>query len=497
VSREVARNARYSVAEVAANGIVLFATLTLLLRWLGTEAVGLWSLVSAFAAVGRLADLGISTAVVRFVAVARAEGGDRAPVVAETATVAVAVLYAVVLAAGAAPLAWAVGALVDGPDGAAGAALVPLACVSLWLAATSAAVLGAVVGAGRADRKSVVVVAGGVVQLAAVVVLVPRLGLEGAFLAQAAQGAATTAAGWLVLRRSVPGVGPLPARFSAAELRRMLGYALPLQVGTLAMLGFEPAVRALLAAFGDLHAVGLYEVASRLVQQARLLVIAANQILLPAFAHLAETSSGEARRLYASALDATALCAPPLLLAAAAAAWPLADIWVGPGSEAFPLYAAMLAAGWLASTLSAPAYFSALGTGRVSAAVAGHLSTSAGAAGFGALFGWWAGPAGVVAGAAAGLAAGAAVIVSLAHPRTGVRVRDAVSRRTALAAAACLPAAGASAAVYDLTAAALGPLAAAGAAAAAYAVPVAAALAAHPRVGAAARSAVLPARPAP
>ena len=75
-SRRLISNAAVSVVQTVISGVVLFLLYRYLLDHLGTEQLGLWSVILASTSVARLSDLGLTGSVVKFVARYRALKND-------------------------------------------------------------------------------------------------------------------------------------------------------------------------------------------------------------------------------------------------------------------------------------------------------------------------------------------------------------------------------------------------------------------------------------
>ena len=61
---------------------------------------------------------------------------------------------------------------------------------------------------------------------------------------------------------------------------------------------FEPVTKGLLSRYGGLAMVGYYEMASRMVLQFRIMIVSANQVLVPVIAALQETAPDRIRTIY-------------------------------------------------------------------------------------------------------------------------------------------------------------------------------------------------------
>ena len=92
----IANNARLTATQLVTSAVVLFLVYRFLVRTIGIEAIGVWSVVLAATSIGRLADLGVSGSVTRFVARALArEHNPVATAYAQTAILMASGLYLV------------------------------------------------------------------------------------------------------------------------------------------------------------------------------------------------------------------------------------------------------------------------------------------------------------------------------------------------------------------------------------------------------------------
>lgn len=404
------RNAVWAVAEAVASGLILFLLYKLVVMRLGLEALGIWSLVLATTSLVRFADAGASSGLGRFVAISSGKG-DHAATLSyfDTAILTNLGLYAAVALAFYFPayngLAWAVS-----EDAALGTArdLLPYALVSLTLGNLSAAVGATLVGLQRSDLKSMVVVVGLFGQLAAALSLVPSHGLMGLAWAQLIQNACSIVAGLALVHFSISGrVGiRVPASWSGETFRALVGFGVKLQLAAIISLLYDPATKFVMSALGGLEALGLFELANRLVFQVRLLVAAPIQTLMPAFAHLDGLASERLGDLYRQAMALTLALGTPLMVGSAVVSPLVSWIWIGQFDRLFVAFVTLLCIGWLFNLVGAPAYLLGIGTGRLWWNISGHLVTSVGGPLLGVVLGKAFGPVGVVIGAASALALG-------------------------------------------------------------------------------------------
>ena len=205
-ARRLARNSVSSVLQVVVSTIISFALYRFLASHLSISEIGIWSLVLATTASGRLGDLGVGGGVVKFVANDLAQknrserGGHRR-----------AWAWHVVGILGRNPLPGSVSAAVARPGSsdprAAAAAARASRCCRLRYCPCGCPcredlTMSALDGCQRTDIRALITIAGSCVQFVFAYMLVPVVGLRGVAIAQVAQSLAVWAWGCLPSRIS-------------------------------------------------------------------------------------------------------------------------------------------------------------------------------------------------------------------------------------------------------------------------------------------------------
>lgn len=258
--------------------------------------------------------------------------------------------------------------------------------------------------------------------------LVPDLGLKGIAVAQLLQYCVWLMLGWIMLRKYLPDLHFVPRRWSRSMFSEMWRYGLNLQaISILTTLG-DPLAKTLLSHFGGLSALGYFEMANRLALQVRALLTAANQVLIPYYSKITETSRATLRTLYERNLEVTTLLSA-LAFSSIGTLLPLiSSLWIGHVDRQFLLFAALLLAGHFVSTNAAPAYFANLGGGWVSRNLVGNLTQTIAMLAFGVAGGLVDGARGIVVAYALSLIAGSVVILGVFHRAEGIRISAIFSR---------------------------------------------------------------------
>jgi O-antigen/teichoic acid export membrane protein len=421
MSLALRRNAVIGTLEVIVYAGVLLLLYRIIVRVLGIEAMGIWSLVMATASFLRFADTGVGAGVGRFVALSRAEGEDgQALRIIDTALVFNAVLLAGLTFLILFPARALLPSIFDDPKSLAAAReLLPLAFGAFILGNLSGVSSASLVALHRLDLKSYIVMGSCLLQLAVAGLLIDDYGLVAVAAGQIAQQATILVACYLAARRVI---GVPVARFvprpSRAALRELLPFGLKLQGVSLLTSMFDPISRFVMSAFGGLAAVGTLELAQRALMQLRQLIANPAQQLMPAFAHYKDRASR--KNLYMKSMAALTVSAV-LILGGAALVAPLWGwLWLGKVPPHFWEFTAILAVGWIANVAAVPAYHLSVSTGRLkSIAIGGSATTVLGPL-LAVVLGHELGDRGVVLGTALGLGIGGVIIMIVTSRENGL-----------------------------------------------------------------------------
>lgn len=418
--KRLASNALANIVQALAGAGLLFALYRYINTTLGIEQLGVWSVVLATVSASRLADLGLSAGVTRFVARDRARGElVRAGQVIDTATLTLMVLVGAVM-----PLLYPLIVkllphLFDTSHLAQAQEILPYALGSLWLTIVAAVFQGGLDGCQRMDLRAGLVVTGQALLLMLAIWLVPQRGLVGLAWAQIGQGLFLSVVGRLVLRHALPALPRLPRHWNKPVLREMLGYGANVQAATVFMLLFDPVAKALMARFGGPAAAGYFEMANQVVLKVRALIVTANQAIVPHVAALAEAEPNRLPRLYHENLRLLVFVTLPAVALLIAWAGGFSWLLAGAYQPEFVFLFVLLALAWGGNIFSGPALFTNMGSGHVGwntlvQAIMGALN-----AGLGWLLGSHYGAHGVAFAYVIALVTGSGVLIAVFQSRNG------------------------------------------------------------------------------
>ena len=439
MTRILLRNALANVLQMVIAALLLFVLYRYISTTLGVDRLGVWSVVLAAASASRLADLGLSAGVTRFVARDLALAQPHMAVrVLETAWSTLAVVVALVLAVAYPLISWFLRYLFHDEYLAQAVAILPLAMVSLWLTVVGSVAQSGLDGCQRMASRAAIVVLGQALMVLLAFALVPQWGLTGLAWAQIGQGLFLLVGGWLLLRRSFPGLAVLPWRWHQTVFREMVGYGANVQVSNIFVLLFDPLTKALMAMYGGPAAAGYFEMANQVVLRARTLIVAANQAIVPSVTHMAQAAPKRLSKLYQENIRILVLVALPLHALLFAWSGLFSELLLGTFQAQFVHFFQLCALAWFISIFASPAYFMNMGTGSVGLntlahGVMGVLNLALGV-GLGVMYG----AAGVAWGFALALVVGNLLLIVAFQVRHAFGWRSMILREHLALAVVCL-----------------------------------------------------------
>ncbi len=429
--RQVIINAATSVIQVVITGAVLFVLYRFLLRTIGIEQLGTWSVVLGTSSLANIANIGLSGSVVKFVAKYLAIGErEKVAKVLQTATVSIAVLVGVVLFIAYPFAEWFLAFIIEENHINEALVILPYSFLSLWISAVGSIFQGGLDGCQRIDLKSFILTGAAAIYLALCFLLVPAYGLVGLAIAQVIETGLTLAVSLALLRHLVYGLPIVRWRWNRQIFHEMAGYGVNFQIISVASMLFEPATKAMLSKFGGLAMVGYYEMASRMIQQLRSLIISANKVLVPAIADLNEKYPGLVAGVYQSSYRLLFYLVVPFFSFVIVLLPLVSEFWIGYYQPEFIFVACVLCLAWFLNILAGPAYFVSLGTGYLRWNTFAHILIAIMNVIFGLVLGFLYSGYGVVLAFGISLLVGSMIIIVSYHIENHISLRALVPRES-------------------------------------------------------------------
>ena len=414
-----------ATCQVIVTGVVLFFLYRYLLKALGAERVGIWSVVLATTSASRISELGLSGGAIKFVAAANARGdfNDSANVV-QTALITIGVILAIVLIAGYPLIGWLLARIVPAASLSSALEILPYALASVWLGGTGGVIHSSLDGCQRADLRAIIAMVASVLYLLLVFMLIPAYGLVGLGIAQVCQALFIMVFSWVLLKLQIATLPLIPFRWRFSVFREMFLYGVNFQIISIFSMLFEPLTKAFLTKFGSLSATTYFEMANRLVTQFRALVVSANQVLVPKIAAVHETSPTQIAQLCRDSYRIVFFVIVPLFALLIVAEPLIGLVWIGHEQTDFIFFGVIVTLGCFINTLSGPAYFMNLGIGTLRWNVVSHFVLGLFTAALGYSFGIIFGGKGVVIGSMTALILASAITILGTYKDQKISLRE-------------------------------------------------------------------------
>ncbi|MGR3220982.1 MAG: lipopolysaccharide biosynthesis protein [Candidatus Anammoxibacter sp.] len=423
--QQTSRNVLMVITQVIVTGVTLFILYRYLLETIGVVLLGVWSIVLASASASRITELGLSGSVVKFVSkyLALSEPEKSAKVI-ETVCISIGVILAGFLFLIYPVIAWALAYFIPEENIQVALRILPYALVSLWLMTIAEIFLAGLDGCRRFDLRGIVMMVGSIFYLVTAILLVPRYSLEGLVVGQICQAVLLLLMGWVLLKRQLKGLSLIPYRWSYSLFREMIVYGVNFQIIGIIQLLIDPATKMLLSKFGGLASVGFYEMANKMVMQLWKLLVTANQTMVPHISKMQELEPDRIKQVYKQIYDTVLYINLPFYAAILAVLPAIGEIWLGNYEPAFVYMAFLLIIGRFFNSMSGPAFFTFLGTGKLRWNTIDYVTMGILNIGLGYLLGLLYGNIGVVIGVTIALVVGSAIPTIAYHIENKISFRD-------------------------------------------------------------------------
>lgn len=431
--RRIFMNAAMSVLQTLVLGITPFVLYKFLLKSIGIEQVGIWSVVLSSTSITRIGELGLSASVVKFVAKYKARNETENLVsVIQTAVISTGVLISIILFLAYPLSSWLLSLVIPIEQLDISLTILPYALVSLFFSVITSVLQSGLDGCQRIDLRSRILIGTALFDLLLCFMLTPYYGLVGLAYARVTQAIVSLLATWMLLRRNLPALPLIPHKWHRRLFREMLVYGLNFQAISFATMLYEPTTTALLSRFGGLTIAGYFEMAKRMVRQIRSLIISANQTLIPLIADLQERNPEAISTMYKESYGLLFFIALPLYTSLIAITPIFSEIWIGYYQETFVRFSFLLVIGWCLNSLNAPSYFANLGTGDLFWNTISHVAIAAMNGVLGLLLGSIYGGFGVVLAWVLSLAIGSLIIPIAYHKKHNLTLAELVPKESRL-----------------------------------------------------------------
>ncbi|MGC8979477.1 oligosaccharide flippase family protein, partial [Caldisericum sp.] len=329
--------------------------------------------------------------------------------------ISIALIIGFVLILGFPLIKWILGLVVPASSLKLALLILPFALLSLWLTTITSVFQSGLDGLQRIYIRNILMIGGSVFYAILCFIFAPKYGLIGLAYAQIINNSLILIVSWILIKRFLPPLPIIPYQWNKNLFKEIISYGVNFQVVSVTTMFYDPTTKVLLSKFGGLSMVGYYEMANRMIQQFRALIVSANQVLVPAIADLNEKNPERIRSVYLTSYNLLFYLALPLYTLIIISIPFISEIWIGHYERVFIIFGMLLAIGNFLNTLAGPSYFANLGTGELRWNVIGHIAIAILNAVFGITFGFHFNGYGVAVAWILALSLGSAVIYIAYH----------------------------------------------------------------------------------
>jgi len=374
-NKKLTINALSAIIQVTFTAILYFFLYKYLIYHLGVKLLGVWSLILSFSSIANLANMGLTSGLVKFVAEYLAEKKyDKIGKLILTSLLSLAILFSIfslVILFGA---KFFLHFVIDKEFLTAAFSILPWSLASLCVNACSGVFTSVLEGYQKNYLRNYLYIFSGIVMFVVTIVLTPNYHIQGVAIAQFMQAIFILFVS-LILIIQINSYNRISNwKWSTKSFKELFDYGYKFQAVSICQLLYEPTTKMLLSKFGGLALLGHYEMATRLVNQFRSLLVNANQVVIPVIAETVKTKSkAYLQDFYANMNRIMSLFTFTLSTLLIVFTPFVSLIWIGNINHDFTFAVYILTISSIFNIMSGPAYFSCMGSGRLNILVLVHI----------------------------------------------------------------------------------------------------------------------------
>ncbi|WP_175620843.1 lipopolysaccharide biosynthesis protein [Chryseobacterium schmidteae] len=374
-SKKLTINAISAVIQVVFTALLYFFLYKYLLATIGIEQLGVWSLILSFSSIANLANLGMTSGLVKFVAEYLLED-DKSKLgkLIFTSILSMSVLFLVLSLIILAGAQFFLGYIIDEKFLSVALEILPYSLASLCVNAIGGVFTSVLEGHQKNYIRNFIYIISGAVMFGGTLLLTPRYNLKGVAISQLLQSVFIFVTAWAFIIKINPDNRLIYWRWSSKSFKELFNYGYKFQLVSISQLLYEPATKLLLSKYGGLALLGHYEMATKAVNQFRALLTNANQVVVPVVAEKAKIG-GESflKNFYIKMNRILLLFNLPLSTILIITTPFISILWLGNLNDNFMFSMLVLSIATFINIMCGPAYFSSMGEGKLNILVIVHI----------------------------------------------------------------------------------------------------------------------------
>ncbi|SHK42185.1 lipopolysaccharide biosynthesis protein [Epilithonimonas mollis] len=412
-SNKLTINALSAVVQVVFTALLYFFLYRYLLASIGVKQLGVWSLILSFSSIANLANMGLTSGLVKFVAEYLTED-DKSKLgkLIFTSIVSMSFLFVVLSLIIISGAQFFLGLVVDEKFLNIALEILPYSLGSLCVNAIGGVFTSVLEGHQKNYIRNFIYVASNIVMYVGTILLTPVYHLKGVAIAQLSQSIFIFIVAMIFTVKINPDNRIRYWKWSSDSFKELFNYGYKFQLVSICQMLYEPATKLLLSKYGGLAFLGHYEMATKVVSQFRALLTNANQVVVPVVAEKAKVQEDSYLQAFYIKMNRILLLFNlPLSTSLIIMAPLISFIWLGEVNFNFVFSLFILGIATFINIMCGPAYFSSLGQGRLNILVVVHIGMAIINIILGIALGIYAGGYGIVIAWATALSAGSLFLI--------------------------------------------------------------------------------------
>jgi len=412
-SKKLTINALSAVIQVVFTALLYFFLYKYLLAKIGVSQLGVWSLILSFSSIANLANLGMTSGLVKFVAeYILDKDKSKLGKLIFTSVLSMSVLFvslSLIILSGA---EFFLKYVIDEHFLSIALEILPYSLASLCINAVGGVFTSVLEGYQKNYIRNFIYVVSGIIMFGGTVLLTPVYHLKGVAIAQLIQSVFIFLAALVFTVRVSPNNKVRYWKWNTQSFKELFNYGYKFQLVSISQLLYEPATKLLLSKYGGLALLGHYEMATKAVNQFRALLTSANQVVVPVVAEKAKIEGSSFLQSFYIKMNRILLLFNLPLSTFLILATPIISLlWLGSFNFDFIFSMFVLVISTFINIMCGPAYFSSMGEGKLNVLVIVHVSMAIINIILGILLGLYAGGYGIILAWAIALSIGSIVVI--------------------------------------------------------------------------------------
>lgn len=374
--KKITINAASSVIQVLFTAILYFLLYKYLLDKLGIKLLGVWSLILSFSSIANLANIGITSGLVKFVAESIVEkDNSKLGKLIFTSLISIVIFFGLISIIVFFSANFFLKFVIEKDFLNVALKILPFSLATLCINAIGGIFTSVLEGHQKNYLRNFIYIISGVILIVTTLILTPTFNIVGVAIAQLIQAFCVLILSIILTLKINRNSYFSFWKWSKDSFKELFSYGYKFQIVSISQLLYEPTTKVFLSKYGGLGLLGNYEMATRLVNQVRALIVNANQVVIPIIAEKSKNNLENDLVDFFKKMNKILLFIVLPLFSIVIAFTPLISlIWIGKIETNFLFSVYILSIASIVNIMCGPSYFSCLGEGKLDILVIAHVT---------------------------------------------------------------------------------------------------------------------------